>query len=184
MHQFVKELLNNKPTELELFREKNVLLYPNPVVDFIYLTADDIVPKKGAAKKCSGQSEKYKSLNQIVMNNYGFEIGLNGKKLIRAGLDCRHYVLSCILNSLRRDKDESEELNIDVSGWDIKADQHVNWLREDLKLGDTLFIKVIDDNFDNPVASTERVSEEEIRKRKIEHYYHLKEELKEYLDEK
>ena len=118
------------------------------------------------------------------MNNYGFEIELNGKKIVRAGLDCRHYVLSCIFNSLRRDRDESEELNIGVSGWDIKADQHVTWMREDLKLGDILSIKIIDDNFDNPVACTERVSEEEIRKRKIDHYYWLKEELKEYLDKK
>ena len=104
--------------------------------------------------------------------------------MVRAGLDCRHYVLSCILNSLRRESDESEELNIGVSGWDIKADQHVYWMREDLKLGDTSSIKVIDDNFDDPVACTERVSDEEIRKRKIDHYYRLKEELKEYLDEK
>ena len=117
------------------------------------------------------------------MNNYGFEIGLNGKKLVRAGLYCRHYVLTCILGSLRRDSDESEELKINVSGLDINADQHVDWMREDLKLGDTLSIKVIDDNFDKPVACRERVSEEEIRKDKIDYYYRLKKELKEYLDE-
>jgi len=118
------------------------------------------------------------------MNNYGFEIELNGKKLVRAGLDCRHYVLSCILNSIRR-SDESEELYIGVSGLDIKADQHVGWIQqEDLKLGDTVSIKVIDVNFDNPVSCTERISEEEDRKRKIDYYYRLKDELKEYLEEK
>ena len=117
------------------------------------------------------------------MNNYGFEIGINGKKMVRAGLDCQQYVLTCILSSLRRENEESEELKIGVSGLDIKADQQVNWMLEELKLGDTLSIKVIDDNFDNPVSCTERVSDEEIRKRKIDHYYLLKEELKEYLDE-
>jgi len=117
-----------------------------------------------------------------VTNNYGFEIELNGKKLVRAGFNCRHYVISCILNSLRRDRDESEELHISVGGLDIKADQHVDWAREDLKLGDTLSIKVIDGNFDNPVTYAERVSEEEELKRKLDYYYQLKEELKEYLD--
>jgi hypothetical protein len=73
-------------------------------------------------------------------------------------------------------------LYFDIGGLDSEADQHATWLQENLKPGDTLSIKVINDNFDKSVFYNERTSKEEKRKRKIDYYYQLKEELKDYLD--
>lgn len=43
------------------------------------------------------------------MNIYGFEITLNDKNICNAGFEKEKSVVSCILNSIRREKDEKEE---------------------------------------------------------------------------
>lgn len=44
-------------------------------------------------------------------------------------------------------------------------------------------IEVIDDQFDEPTSFSKKFTEEEIREQKMEHYLHLKEELKDYLED-
>ena len=113
--------------------------------------------------------------------NYGFEVELNGEILARAGYDNHYFVVSCVLHSLRRKLDESEELYISVGG--LSNEEHVYWINQNLKFGDKISLRVINDNFDMPVTIGSKISKEEETKRKIEYYYKLKEELKEYLEE-
>lgn len=115
--------------------------------------------------------------------NYGFEIELNGERLCRAGFDDQYYVLTCILNSLRRDFDKSEELFFSVGGLRSNSGQHVSWLYQNLKPGDKITVNVIDSDFDPPAYENPKISEEDERKNKTAYFYRLKEELKGYLDE-
>jgi hypothetical protein len=117
------------------------------------------------------------------MTNYGFEIELNGEILHRAGFDNQYYVLNCIISSMRRKIDESEELDFRVSGLNSDTEQHVDWMVQKLKLGDKISVQVIADNFDKPVKVRARDSKQVILEEKIKYYYKLKEELKEHLTE-
>ncbi|MDR2039711.1 MAG: hypothetical protein LBQ60_17460 [Bacteroidales bacterium] len=117
------------------------------------------------------------------MSNYGFEVGLNGKTLTRAGLNDTYFVLTCILDSFRRKIDESEELYLSVGGLKPETEQYVDWVKRNLKLGDVVSIQVINDDFDQPVSVKEKEPREVELKRKIEYFHQLKEELKGYLDE-
>ena len=117
------------------------------------------------------------------MENYGFEIEVNGKKVRRAGFDNTYFVVSCILHSLHRKFDKSKEVVLHVGGLNSETEEHVDWFGKDLELGDKITVEVIDGPFDEPVPRKTQWSEEEMPKRKIEHYYALKEELKEHLNE-
>lgn len=117
------------------------------------------------------------------MKNYGVEIEYNGEKLIRAGFEDRYFVLSCIFSLLRRKRDESEEYSLSVGGLNIETDQSVDWLRQELKLGDKISVEVIDGDFNKPTKVKEAMSKEELLKQKIDYYYRLKEELKGHIEE-
>ncbi len=117
-----------------------------------------------------------------MKKSYGFEISLNGKKLARAGIPKDNYVVNCIVDAVHR-KDGSEELYMRIGGLDSDAQIHVGWFGEQIKVGDKISIEVIDDQFDQPTSTSKKFTEEEIREQKMKHYLHLKEELKDYLDE-
>lgn len=117
-----------------------------------------------------------------MKKSYGFEISLNGKKVTRAGISKKNYVVNCIIDSVHR-KNDSGGLYMQVGGLDSDLDMHVGWFSEELKVGDKILVEVIDSDFDEPTSKNKPFSEEEIRKQKINHYLQLKEELKDYLEE-
>lgn len=114
---------------------------------------------------------------------HGFEIKINDGQPIRAGLDVDKYVVTCILNAVRRKIDPSEELSITISGLNSIDDEQVDWLKAELQLGDTIQITVIDDSYDPPRDTRPRMTEEDIIASKLRYYHALKEELKEHLQE-
>ena len=114
--------------------------------------------------------------------SYGFEVYLNGDKIARAGIQKQNYVTNCIISAVSR-KDGSGELSLYIGGLDSDEDLHVTWQGANIKAGDKISIEVIDDQFDEPTSTNKKFDEEEIREQKIKHYFHLKEELKDYLDE-
>ncbi len=116
-------------------------------------------------------------------NNYGFKVELNGEVLAVAGLDDQHYVLSCMLTSLRRKIDKSEETYFNVGGLNCETGEDVDWVWRDLKLGDNLSITIVNSDFDKPTRVKPIESGEDAIKRKIEYYYKLKEELAGHLPE-
>ena len=83
---------------------------------------------------------------------YGFKVQLNNKVVCRAGFDKENSVVSCIIDSIRRENDETEELNINVGGLNSDTNQYVDWFRNALKDGDKITIDVISGDFDSPVT--------------------------------
>ncbi|WP_342087073.1 hypothetical protein [Dyadobacter sp. OTU695] len=121
-------------------------------------------------------------LNTLTMG-YGFEVKINGEQSIRAGLGVDNYVVTCILNALRRRDDSAEELNITISGLNSADDLHVDWLTTELRPGDTIQITVVGGDYDPPRNTRPRITEKDIIAHKLRHYNALKEELKEHLQE-
>ena len=81
---------------------------------------------------------------------FGFQVLINGKKICRAGFENETAIVTCILDSVRREKDNSEELNISISGLNSDTHQHANWFRNKLQEGDNVSIEIISNNFEVP----------------------------------
>ncbi|MBD0823852.1 hypothetical protein [Aestuariibaculum marinum] len=116
-----------------------------------------------------------------MKTNFGFKISINDELLTNAGLNNQHFVISCILNSFRRELSPEEGLDLSVSGLISTTQQHVKWANCPLKRGDKITIEVINNGFDQPVSISESKPEEEILKGKLRAYHKLKEELKNYI---
>lgn len=113
---------------------------------------------------------------------FGFKVSLNEQVICRAGFEKEDSIVTCILHSVRRANDESEELNMQIGGMNSETHQHFDWAINALDAGDKVTIEVISDNFDKPVSERKNLSEEEIFERKLKQYYRLKEELKDHID--
>ncbi len=113
----------------------------------------------------------------------GFEVKINDEQPIRAGLGVDSYVVTFILDAIRRKDSPDEELNITLSGLNSVDDVHVDWLKARLQPGDTIQITVIGDDYDPPHNTGPRITKKDIIARKLKYYYALKEELKEHLRE-
>lgn len=114
---------------------------------------------------------------------HGFEVKINDEQPIRVGLGADNYVVTCILDVTRRKNSLAEELNISVSGLDSVDDIHVEWLKAELRPGDTIQITVIAGHYDPPHSIRPRITEKDIIAHKLRYYYALKEELKAHLPE-
>ncbi|MCR8666383.1 hypothetical protein NO995_01695 [Aestuariibaculum sp. M13] len=114
-------------------------------------------------------------------NNNGFRVSLNDELLTNAGLEDQNFIISCILNSFKRELSPETGLDLSVSGLDSESHQHVKWIDTPLKLGDKITIEVINENFEPPAIISESKSEEEILKGKLRAYHKLKAELKDYI---
>ena len=82
---------------------------------------------------------------------YGFKVQLNDKVVCRAGFEKENSVVSCIIDSIRREKDEKEELNINVGGLNSDTNQYVDWFRNALKEGDKMTMNINSGDFDSHV---------------------------------
>lgn len=115
------------------------------------------------------------------MSSYGFEVQVNGEQLCKAGIDTDRHVVTCILDALRR-LNESDELWLTVSGLNSVTGEYLEWVKKELKDGDTITIKVITGDFTPPCRIRPTISKEKMLDSKLQHYYRLREELKEHLD--
>jgi hypothetical protein len=116
------------------------------------------------------------------MPNYGFNVDLNAEHLCTAGIDAQHYVITCILSSIMRKDEETQEISIAVGGLNSVTNDSLEWSNKLLSDGDVITIKVIDKNFDPPLKMYTSPDKESVLNQKIKYYYRLKEELKEHLD--
>lgn len=117
-----------------------------------------------------------------MKNNFGFKVHINGHQICRAGFEKENSVVTCILTTVNRENDSSQELDISISGLNSETKQHVTWHKENLKKGDTIALEVItDNNFDKLTSISEPQSEKEIIARKMKQLKRLQEELKDYL---
>ena len=114
---------------------------------------------------------------------FGFKVLINEEIICRAGFENANSVVSCILNSVRRKNDDSEELDISIGGLNSDTNQHVDWHRNNLQTRDKISIEIISDNFDTPSSIRERMSEKDIIAQKLEYFNKLKVELKDHLKE-
>ncbi|SKC19075.1 hypothetical protein SAMN05660293_05421 [Dyadobacter psychrophilus] len=95
------------------------------------------------------------------MSNYGFEVQVNGEHLCKAGIDTDRHVVTCILTSLRR-LTEPDELTLTVSGLNSVTVEHPEWVDMDLRVGDTITIKVVASEFDPARRIRPKISKEEL----------------------
>lgn len=54
---------------------------------------------------------------------------LQFKKICRAGFENKNSVLTCILDSIKRENDDSEELNISIAGLNSDTKKRTNGLK-------------------------------------------------------
>lgn len=114
---------------------------------------------------------------------FGFKVLINEETICRAGFENENSILTCILDSIRRKDDDSEELNISISGLNTDTNQSVAWIDNKLKEGDKISIEIISDNFDTPYVIREPKSEKDIIAQKLKYFNKLKAELKDHLKE-
>ena len=115
---------------------------------------------------------------------YGFKVLINEELVCRAGFEEGNSVVTCILSSVRRKDDASEELNLSIGGLISDSDQNASWYNNNnLQEGDKISIEIISSDFDPPASIKPKISEKDIVAHQLKYYYLLKEELKEYLDE-
>ncbi|MCE7065258.1 hypothetical protein [Dyadobacter sp. CY326] len=96
------------------------------------------------------------------LSNYGFEVQINGEHLCNAGIDTDRHVVTCILTSLRR-LNESDGLDLTVSGLNSVTDENLKWVDKELKEGDTITIKVITTDFEPARQIKQKPSKEKMR---------------------
>ena len=113
---------------------------------------------------------------------FGFQVCINDEKVCRAGFENKNSIVTCILDSVRRKNDYSEELNISISGLNSDTHQSAQWFRNKLQEGDKISIEIISDHFDEPSSLKPAYSKQDIIKQKLKSYHKLKAELKDYLE--
>ncbi|TCD18626.1 hypothetical protein EZ456_21365 [Pedobacter psychrodurus] len=115
------------------------------------------------------------------MQNPAFEIDLNGQKIATSKVNAEFGVLTAILTWVKRTLDNTESLNLDVSGLDSVKQIPLKWLSRPLAIGDTVTISITESDNLSPQIKVKQLSEEVIIANKLAAYHKLKEELKDYL---
>ncbi|MDX2360771.1 MAG: hypothetical protein QNK23_08185 [Crocinitomicaceae bacterium] len=118
------------------------------------------------------------------MENYGFELTINGENCGRAGFESKHYVLSIIMLSMRVNHTGEDEASTYLTVGGVNSDKgaRAEWLtREGLTKGDKVSLKVIEGPFD--ASKPLQFSKEEMQlQHKKSMYRQLKAELEELGD--
>ncbi|KQN36001.1 hypothetical protein ASE92_07640 [Pedobacter sp. Leaf41] len=117
------------------------------------------------------------------MNKPAFEVTLNGQKIATAQIESDFGVVTTIVTWVRRD-DNSESLNVSISGRDSIAEKNIKWAAQDLKIGDKLVVSIIDETTTQTDEGVVEIFDSiTVLDHKLMTYHKLKEELKEYLNE-
>jgi hypothetical protein len=112
-----------------------------------------------------------------------FEIYINKKKVSKAGIKDDLGILTNIISLVKRNRDDkkSEKVEIVLGGLKGSTDEHLEWLREELKVDDEITIKIISDNkCDKPIKKY-RDNPQSILEAKMKYFHQLKDELKDHL---
>jgi hypothetical protein len=114
-----------------------------------------------------------------------FEVAVNGKRTCIAGVE-NFGVVSTILTWVRRRSEHSrdgntieEELTAEVRALDSRdptAGEHLKWLSETLRVGDTISIRIVDVEKVDPPMSRYRNDSEADARAKRQYYERLKRE--------
>ncbi|ERJ58038.1 hypothetical protein [Sphingobacterium paucimobilis] len=116
------------------------------------------------------------------MNRYGLKIKINGEVVSNAGFDKDNYVLTGGTTFVKR-ANCCEDYYFNIGGLDSDEDEHVDWYRTVVKVGDVITMEVIDGPFDPPNHRYKNdLTPEEIIQNKIDFYNKLKEELKGHIE--
>lgn len=115
------------------------------------------------------------------MKNPTFEISLNGEKIALSRIDAEFGVLTAMVTWVKRSLDNSESLNVVVSGLDSVEQKPLKWLSEELAIGDILTIAVTESDDLSRHVEIAQLSEDVIIERKLLAFHKLKEELQDYL---
>ncbi len=115
------------------------------------------------------------------MDNIGINIKINGEQIARAGFNESHYVLHAMAAFARR-RGRNDAFGFHVGGLDSDANNHVDWLKTTLNLGDIVSLEIVKGPFEPPEPHQPPVvSEEDQLKYELELFYRLKEELKDHI---
>lgn len=76
---------------------------------------------------------------------------------------------------------KKKNLHLSVGGLNSENGEHVSWGSQNLNESDE--IKIITKNFDPSISTRKPISKKDEIQEKIDYYYKLKEELKEYIKE-
>lgn len=104
----------------------------------------------------------------------GFEVKINDQ-IIDAAL--KKGVVSVILNRLK--KEDADYVSIDISGLNTETEDHVKWLGQDLKVGDSINVLVKDVTQPSLWEIKNTPSEEIINEKKVKYFHELQKELTE-----
>jgi hypothetical protein len=108
-----------------------------------------------------------------------FEIYLNNKKICKSGIKGEG-VLTSIIDCVKREN-EDEKIQLHAGGLD--SGYHYHWINTPLSIGDQVLIKILEDSqYDEPIEVKSIESDELLLKQKLEYFYRLKAELKDYLN--
>jgi len=104
-----------------------------------------------------------------------FQVFINGRRMCISGLD-GDGVLSIVLSRVKRSPDaypgknkhplkmskaawSKERTDVSVGGLDLATDEHLHWLRRDLRVGDKISIKLLPSGeYDTPKGSRRRLT--------------------------
>jgi hypothetical protein len=106
-----------------------------------------------------------------------FEVFKNGKLKVRAGSGELGF-LGAFLHWIKKDHQATDDFKLVEMGSDYQADKNLDWINEDLVVGDEITIKI---NYstkpDVPIKITSRTVEDFVMQSKLKRYHTLKKEL-------
>ncbi|NRB65585.1 MAG: hypothetical protein HRU40_21635 [Saprospiraceae bacterium] len=100
------------------------------------------------------------------MENLGVRVLVNGKEVYKAGLNDPQFILSTILNIIKKKEGDIQKIGITTGGFNITASNHVSWPNIELKEGDKISYEIITGPFDDPsdVRTTSKLDQIELLK--------------------
>ena len=109
-----------------------------------------------------------------------FEISVNGEKLFTAGVG-EFGVLTSVLSWARTQPEEPQqeagEGKLYLSAGGLKDQEHSEWLRQKVNVGDAVTIKIIESAISDEPQTKERVDPEQEKQRRREYYERCKREF-------
>jgi hypothetical protein len=113
------------------------------------------------------------------MKSPSFEITINSKIIAVGAIDAENASMTILTSWMKKRPQDPEELTLDFGGYNVDEDDQFRWIKKELKIGDTITIKIGGYVEPSPIISRyEKTAEDIVLKSKIEYYYRLKEELK------
>jgi len=120
------------------------------------------------------------------MERIGFKVYLNDKHVSTYGLDRGGSVTQIL--SLRNDEEQqSVTINLDCGAFTSDTQEHYKWIQKELNPNDNIKVEIVENPTCDPPQKVFPHDNSELNafalKSKLNTYYKLKEELKDYLEQ-